>query len=147
MKIMKCTKCGSTRLILKHVHEEEKRPTAVDTIVFIMLGIFTLGLYFLFNHFAESKRAELGTDYYECEDCNFKINAKQIDMIDVPDKKEEELDEEDKKAIIEIGKNPIDMSTWKQEREKAVLERREKKEEEEKKIKKTTKKSKKTSKK
>lgn len=147
MKIFKCTKCGSTKLLLKHATEEVKQPTAVDKIVFAVIGICTLGLFFVFHHFAEVKKQDLGTDYYECENCHFKINAKQADFDIMPEVKEEELDEEDKEAIREIGRKPVDMATWKKEREEAVAKRREKKEEEIKKIKKTSKKSKKTSKK
>ncbi len=147
MKIFKCTKCGSTKLLLKHAMEDEKQPTAVDKIIFAVMGICTLGLFFVFNHFAEAKKQELGTDYYECENCHFKINAKQVDYVVVPEVKKEELDEEEKEAIREIGRKPVDMSTWKQEREEAVAKRREKKEEESKKTKKSGKKNKKTSKK
>ena len=127
MKILKCTKCGSSKLVLKHVNDEERQPTALDTVFFISLGVVTFGLYFLFHHFSEVKKADLGTSYYECENCHFKLNAKQVEYEIIPEKKKEEIDEEEKEEIREIGRKPVDMTTWKKEREDAVIKRREKK--------------------
>ena len=132
MKIFKCTKCGSTKMILKHDMEEEKGKSAFDIVFMIVASIFTLGLYLLFYATAEKKRASLGTDFFECENCGYKVGAGKVDLTDLKiEEKKEELDEEEKKAIREVGENPIvDMQSWKEDRQKAVVERREKAEKE-----------------
>ncbi len=132
MKIFKCTKCGSTRMILKHNVEEEKRKSVFDIVFMIVASIFTLGLFLVFYATAEKKRATMGTDFFECENCGYKVGAGKIDLTELQiEEKKEELDEEEKKAIREVGKNPIvDMQTWKEDRQKAVVERREKAEKE-----------------
>jgi len=132
MKIFKCTKCGSTRMILKHSMEEEKRKSGFDIVFMIVASIFTLGLYMLFYAMAEKKRATMGTDFFECENCGYKVGAGKVDLTELQiEEKKEELDEEEKKAIREVGQNPIvDMQSWKEDRQKAVVERREKAEKE-----------------
>ena len=128
MHTMKCPKCGSVRMTLKYVRED-KKPNIFDTIFFWVLGIITLGLYFLFYAFSERKKAELGTEYYECQDCHFKANASRFRFENQFDEvKSEELSEEDKKAIREIGRHPVNMDTWKEDRAKAVHEKLEKRE-------------------
>ena len=55
------------------------------------------------------------------------MNAKAIREEELPKQEQkEDLDEEERNEIKEIGKNPIDMSTWKEERIKAVEKKREK---------------------
>lgn len=132
MKIFKCTKCGSTRMILKRSMEEEKRKSGFDIVFMIVASIFTLGLYILFYAMAEKKRATMGTDFFECENCGYKVGAGKVDLTELHiEEKKEELDEEEKKAIREVGQNPIvDMQSWKEDRQKAVVERREKAEKE-----------------
>ena len=132
MKIFKCTKCGSTRMILKHSMEEEKRKSGFDIVFMIVASIFTLGLYMLFYAMAEKKRSTMGTDFFECENCGYKVGAGKVDLTELHiEEKKEELDEEEKKAIREVGQNPIvDMQSWKEDRQKAVVERREKAEKE-----------------
>ena len=128
MQTIKCPKCGSVRMTLKYAGEE-KRPGVFDTILFWFLGIVTFGLYFLFYAFAERKRTELGTEYYECMDCHLKTNASKFHFAqNFVEQGREELSEEDKKAIREIGKHPINMDTWKDDRKKAVHEKLEKRE-------------------
>ena len=128
MKIFKCTKCGSTRMILKHSMEEEPRKSGFDIVFMIVASIFTLGLYMLFYAFAEKKKAAMGTDYFECENCGYKVGAGKVDLTELHiEEKKEVLDEEEQKAIREVGQNPIvDIKTWKEDRQKAVAERREK---------------------
>lgn len=112
--------------------EEEKGKSAFDIVFMIVASIFTLGLYLLFYATAEKKRASLGTDFFECENCGYKVGAGKVDLTDLKiEEKKEELDEEEKKAIREVGENPIvDMQSWKEDRQKAVVERREKAEKE-----------------
>ena len=119
-------------MILKHDMEEEKGKSAFDIVFMIVASIFTLGLYLLFYATAEKKRASLGTDFFECENCGYKVGAGKVDLTDLKiEEKKEELDEEEKKAIREVGENPIvDMQSWKEDRQKAVVERREKAEKE-----------------
>lgn len=112
--------------------EEEKGKSAFDIVFMIVASIFTLGLYLVFYATAEKKRASLGTDFFECENCGYKVGAGKVDLTELKiEEKKEELDEEEKKAIREIGENPIvDMQSWKEDRQKAVVERREKAEKE-----------------
>ena len=119
-------------MILKHDMEEEKGKSAFDIVFMIVASIFTLGLYLVFYATAEKKRASLGTDFFECENCGYKVGAGKVDLTELKiEEKKEELDEEEKKAIREIGENPIvDMQSWKEDRQKAVVERREKAEKE-----------------
>lgn len=126
MQTQKCKKCGSTNLTLKHLDPEQKGGGIFETILFWFCGIITLGLYFLFYAFAEKKKAELGTEYFECEACHFKMNAKKLANEDVDEPKKETESEEDLKEIREIGSHPIDMTTWREDRKKVVLEKREK---------------------
>ena len=141
MQTLKCKKCGSSKMILKQVQEENNTGGIFDTILFFFLGLVTFGLYFIFYAFAEKKKTELGTAYYECENCHFKMNAKKVSREEVTPKKEE-VDEKELEEIREIGKKPVDMSTWKEERQKAVQKKRENQE----KAKKSRKKDEKTSK-
>ena len=112
--------------------EEEKRKSGFDIVFMIVASIFTLGLYILFYAMAEKKRATMGTDFFECENCGYKVGAGKVDLTELHiEEKKEELDEEEKKAIREVGQNPIvDMQSWKEDRQKAVVERREKAEKE-----------------
>lgn len=125
MKIIKCKKCGSTHMTLKYVQEEEQKAGFFDYFMFWILGIFTLGLYFVFYHFAEKKRRDLGFEYYVCEDCHCKIGTRYA-VIEENEEPKEELDEEEKKEILEIGKNPVNLETWKEDRAKKVHEKLEK---------------------
>ena len=112
--------------------EEEKRKSGFDIVFMIVASIFTLGLYMLFYAMAEKKRSTMGTDFFECENCGYKVGAGKVDLTELHiEEKKEELDEEEKKAIREVGQNPIvDMQSWKEDRQKAVVERREKAEKE-----------------
>ena len=121
MNIVKCKKCGSTKLVLKHV-DNETRPSVWDSVLFWSLGVITLGLYFIFWAFAERKTRELGTEYYECQNCNHKMKFEK-ETVEEP-KKKEEVDEKELEEIREIGKNPVNIETWRSEREEAVQKRR-----------------------
>ena len=126
MKTLKCPKCGSVRLTLKFIREE-KRAGIFDYVLFWFFGIITLGVYFVVYAFAEKKRAELGTEYFECEDCHFKAGAHKFHCYnDFDDVKKEELTDEEKEEIREIGKHPTNMKTWKNDRVKALHKKLEK---------------------
>ena len=129
MKTLKCPKCGSVRLTLKYVLEE-KKTSFFNILFFWVLGIATLGLYFLFYLFAEKRRAELGSQYYECTDCHFKAGAHRFQYLDdnFEEAPKEELSEEEKEEIREIGKNPVNMETWRDDRAKALHKKLEKRE-------------------
>ena len=128
MKMIKCSKCGSNKMILKRNLDDGCGHNTLDSIIFWVVGFCTLGLYFIFKFTAEKRRAELGLDYYECEVCHYRIRASKVDTVEEKKEKREDFDEEDLKAIKEIGKKPVDMATWKDERQKAVIKRREEKE-------------------
>ena len=113
-------------MLLKHVQEEEQKNNIFDTILFWFLGIMTVGLYFVFWWKAEKKKFELGTEYYECEVCGFTMSAQQITNEDLPKVEVEKLDKEEQKELRKIAERPVDMNTWRKEREKAVLRKRKK---------------------
>jgi len=127
--MIKCAKCGSSKMILKRNFDDGCGHNVLDSIIFWVVGIFTLGLYFIFKFSAEKRRAELGLDYYECEVCHYRVRASYIEPTEEKKEKREDFDEEDLKAIKEIGKKPVDIATWKDERYQAVIKRREKKSE------------------
>lgn len=123
MRILKCDKCGSSNITLKHTQEEEQNKT-FEKVLRIFLTIFTLGLYLVFYLHGEKKQVSLGTSYYECENCHYKMNANDVQYY-IEETPKEEIDEEEIKAIKKVGENPIeDINKWKKEREAVVRKRR-----------------------
>lgn len=123
MRILKCDKCGSSNITLKHTQEEEQNKT-FEKVLRIFLTIFTLGLYLVFYLHGEKKQVSLGTSYYECENCHYKMNANDV-QYHIEETPKEEIDEEEIKAIKKVGENPIeDINKWKKEREAVVRKRR-----------------------
>ena len=108
----------------KYDIENEYKGGVLDTILYIFFGVITFGLYFIFLHFAEKKRAKIEKEYYECQDCGLRMN-KSIFKHEIQEEIKEERNEEEVREIREIGLKETDMSTWKQEREEAVKKKRE----------------------
>lgn len=123
MRILKCDKCGSSNITLKHTQEEEQNKT-FEKVLRVFLTIFTLGLYLVFYLHDEKKQTTLGTSYYECENCHYKMNANDV-QYHIEETPKQEIDEEEIKAIKKVGENPIeDINKWKKEREAVVRKRR-----------------------
>ena len=127
---VKCSGCGSNMvfnpetqtLICNHCGNKKEFGTGAVS------GEFDLSE----SLFSSPKWSAEEAVVFECENCGYKVGAGKVDLTELHiEEKKEELDEEEKKAIREVGQNPIvDMQSWKEDRQKAVVERREKAEKE-----------------